>query len=346
MSAELRLDLPWVPQSPQHVGELAVRRGRRNVLSYDDGIALEVGLLDPAVYPSAEALVRDADKQARPGRVVLIAGAVPVSWRAQLREAELSFIDVSGVADISWPRLRVAARRFGQPVSRHRSPIPLQKGHAVVAQELLIDTAGGTQAMLDDLAAGAGVSLSTASRAITQLAEHGLVTKKRSGSRVAVAMADRVEIAERLAAQTAWPGDQRISGYLWGRNTWDIAARLSANAAEADLALAVTGRAGAAFLGVLGTSSSPQVRCWVDAGGRSLTDIADRLGLDPAPEEASNVALSPDPRHVGIHRRGSKSFEDWTATVAHPIRVWCDLHSENRGAEFAAQLWGAITHER
>lgn len=84
MAAELCIDLPWVPQPPQHVGELVVQRGRRNVLSYDDGIALEVRLLDPAAYPSAEALVRDADEKARPGRVVLIAGAVPVSWRAQL----------------------------------------------------------------------------------------------------------------------------------------------------------------------------------------------------------------------------------------------------------------------
>jgi DNA-binding transcriptional ArsR family regulator len=346
VSAELRLDLPWVPQSPQRVGELAVQRGRRNVLSYDDGIALEVCVLDPAVYPSAAALARDADKQARPGRVVLIAGAVPVTWRAHLREAELSFIDVSGVVDISWPRLRVVARRFAQPVSRRRSPLPLQKGHAVVAQELLIATADGAEPALADLAEGAGVSLSTASRAITQLAEHGLVVKKRSGSHVAVAVADRTEIAERLAGQSAWPGGRRIGGYLWGRNTWDVAARLSANAAETAITLAVTGRAGAAFLGVLGTSSSALVRCWVDADGRSLTDIADRLGLDPVPEEAANVALSADPWRVGVHRSGSKSFEDWTAAVAHPVRVWCDLHSESRGAEFAAQLWGAITHAR
>jgi DNA-binding transcriptional ArsR family regulator len=346
MAAELRLDLPWVPQSPQHVGELAVQRGRRNVLLYDDGIALEVCLLDPAAYPSAGALVRDADKQAQPGRVVLIAGAVPVSWRAELREAELSFIDVSGVAEINWPRLRVSARHFAQPVSRQRSSIPLQKGHALVVQELLIATAGGAEPTLADLAEGAGVGLSTASRAITQLAEHGLVVKKRSGSHVAVAVADRVEIAGRLAAQTAWPGGQRIGGYLWGRNVWDVAARLSANADEAGVTLAVTGRAGAAFLGVLGTSSSAEVRCWVDAGKRSLTAIAGSLGLDPAPEEAVNVTVSSDPWRVGVHRRGSIGFEDWTATVAHPVRVWCDLHSENRGVEFAAQLWGVITHAR
>ncbi len=346
MAAELRLDLPWVPQSPQHVGELAVQRGRRNVLSYDDGIALEVRLLDPAAYPSAEALVRDAGEQARPGRVVLIAGAVPVSWRAQLREAGLSFIDVSGVADINWPRLRVSARRFAQPVSRQRSPIPLQKGHARVVQELLIATASGAEPTLADLAEGAGVSLSTVSRAITQLAEHGLVVKKRSRSHVIVAVADRVEVAERLAAQTAWPGSQRIGGYLWGRNAWDVAATLSANATAAGITLAVTGRTGAAFLGVLGTSSPSEVRCWVDAGERPLTEIADSLGLDPAPEESVNVSLSSDPWRVGVHRRGSISFEDWTATVADPVRVWCDLHSEKRGAEFAAQLWGVITHAR
>jgi hypothetical protein len=64
-------------------------------------------------------------------------------------------------------------------------------------------------------------------------------------------------IAERLAAQTAWPGSQRICGYLWGRNVWDVAARLSANATEAGVTLAVTGRAGAAFLGVLGIYASP-----------------------------------------------------------------------------------------
>jgi DNA-binding transcriptional ArsR family regulator len=346
MAAELRLDLPWVPQSTQQVGELAVQRGRRNVLSYDDGIALEVFLLDPAAYPSAEALVRDAGQQARPGRVVLIAGAVPVSWRAQLREAELSFVDVSGIADINWPRLQVATGRFAQPVSRQRSPVPLQKGHALVVQELLIATASGAEPALADLAEGAAVSLSTASRAITQLAEHGLVVKKRSGSHVAVAVADRVEVAERLAAQSAWPGGQRIGGYLWGRNVWDVAARLSANARQAGVALAVTGRAGAAFLGVLGTSSSSEVRGWVDAGERPLTELADILGLEPAPQEAANVALSSDPWRVGVHRRGSISFDGWTAAVAHPVRVWCDLHSDKRGAEFAAQLWGVITHAR
>lgn len=170
-----------------------------------------------------------------------------------------------------------------------------------------------------------------------------LAVKNRSGGRVTVTLADRVEVAGRLAARSSWPGGPTVSGYLWGRTTWDVAARLSANAAAAGLALAVTGRAGAAFLGTLGTSSPAQVRCRVAADSRPLTDVASMLGLDPAPDEAASDALSPDPWHLGIHRRSSRSFVSRTATVAHPVRVWCDLHSETRGAEFAAQLWGTIT---
>src|SRR5260370_22672111 len=114
--------------------------------------------------------MRDARGQVGAGRVVLVAGAVPVGWRAQLRTAELSFIDVTGVVDIEWPRLRVSARRFAQPIKRRRSPIPLQKGHALVVQELLIAASGGAQPTISELAEGAGVDLSTASRAISQLA--------------------------------------------------------------------------------------------------------------------------------------------------------------------------------
>jgi DNA-binding transcriptional ArsR family regulator len=342
--AELSLDLPWAPRLPERLGDLLVRRGQRDVLSYDDGITLEVRLLDPAAYPSAEALGRDAREQAGPGRAVLIAGAVPIDWRAHLRKAELSFIDVTGIVDINWPRIRVTARRFAQPVRRKRSPIPMQKGYARVVQELLIVTAGSATPTISDLADGAGVSLSTASRAISQLAEHGLVTKERSGGHIAVALIDRVEIAERLAAQTAWPGGEIVGGYLWSRNVWDLAANVSGNAVETGIDLAITGRVGAAFLGVLSTSSPSEVRCWVVSRGQALTVVAERLGLEPAPEGAANVTLSSDSWSVGVHRSRDVRFEDWTATIAHPARVWCDLHSEQRGIEFAAQLWRMVNN--
>jgi hypothetical protein len=77
-----------------------------------------------------------------------------------------------------------------------------------------------------------------------------------------------------------------------------------------------------------------------------LTEVAERLGLEPAPPESANVRLSADPWRIGTHRRAVQDFDGMTATVAHPLRVWCDLHAEERGSEFAAQLWGTISHAR
>jgi DNA-binding transcriptional ArsR family regulator len=344
MSAELLLDLPWVSPSGERLGELFIRRGHDDVLSYDDGITLQVRVLNPARYTSPEELLRAAREQTGPGRVVLVAGAVPVEWRAELRKGEVSYIDVGGVVDISWPRLRVSARRFGRPVTRQRSPIALQKGHARVVQELIISTVSGDRPTIGQLADRADVDISTASRAISQLADHGLVAKARTDRHITVDLVDMVEVAERLAAETAWPGGELIPGYAWGRNVWDLAATLSKNAERAAIGLAVTGRTAAAFLGVLGTSSPSQVRCWIDIREHPLTRAANLIGLEPAPDEAANVILSADPWRVGLHHRRPASFEEWTATVAHPVRVWCDLHSEPRGADFAAQLWGALGH--
>lgn len=343
MTVQLTLDLPWLqPTGGQEIDGLVVRRGRDDALTYEDGIALHVHVLDPTSHGSAEALVEGARAQAGPGRVVLVAGAVPVAWRSQLREAELSFFDVSGVAEIFWPRLRVSAVHFGRPVKRRRSPVPLQKGSALVTEELLIVAMNGGRPTIGDLAAGAAVSLSTASRTVSQLAERGLVAKDRHGTHVSVALLDRVEVAERLAQRTAWPGDEQLGGYLWGRTIFDVAQRISTRASEQGLALAVTGRVGAAFHGVLGTSAPAELRCWVGAQGHELSDIAGRLGLEPAPAGTANVMISSDPWRVGIHHRAEVTFDEWSASTAHPLRVWCDLHGDQRGAEFAAQLWGTI----
>jgi DNA-binding transcriptional ArsR family regulator len=345
MVAELSLDLPWIPDQPECLGELAVRGGRDNVLRYDDGISLRVRVLDPGAYGSAQALVDAAHRESSPGQVVLAAGAVPVEWRHELRHAELSFIDVSGVADIVWPRLRLSTRQFARPVKRRRAAIPLQKGHALVAQELLIATADGAMPTITELAEHCGVSVSTASRAVARLAELGLVEKEQAWRHVAIRLCGRAELARTLSAQTAWPGHEEIAGYTWGRNIWDVATAVSRNAADARIELAVTGRVGAAFHGILGTSSPSAVRCWVHLKeGRTLADVAEQIGLEPVPQESANVQVSADTWRIGVHRRATVRFEDWTATVAHPLRVWCDLHGEERGQEFAAQLWGVLSH--
>jgi hypothetical protein len=208
----------------------------------------------------------------------------------------------------------------------------------------LIATVDGTPATVNQLALQAGVDKSIASRAVAQLAEHGLVAREQGRRRAPVIVADLARLADLLAERTAWPAHEVVGGYIWGRNIWDTAATLSRNAANAGIQVAVTGRTGAAFLGILGTSSPAEVRCWAAVNGRPLDEIAVALGLTPAPSESANVRVSADPWRTGVHRHVSAQFDEWTAIVAHPLRVWCDLHAEDRGLEFASQLWGITSH--
>ncbi len=346
VAAELMLDLPWVEAGGEDLDGLVVRRGRADTLAYDDGIMLDVHVIDPGRNSSPAALIDAAKSASGPGRVVLVAGAVPLEWRARLREAGVSFVDVSGVAEIHWPRIDVSAKRFGKPIRRKRSALPFQKGHALAVQELLILTADGSQPTIGEVADSSGVSLPTASKAISQLVEHGLVEKRREGTSVLVEVVDRVAIAVRLAERTAWPGDEMLTGYLWGRTVFDVAARLSAASGAAEVQLAITGRTGAAYHGVLGTSSPKEIRCWVDSEGAPLGDVAEKLGLEPAPGESANVLLSSDRWRVGVHRRRELQFDEFSAWIAHPLRIWCDLHDEERGREYAAQMWGAVSDGR
>ena len=336
------MSLPWAPLADQHLAELIVRRDSRDFLSYSDGIALEVRVIDPAAYPTVEALIFAAKAEEVPGRVVLVAGTVPLNWRSELRCAMVSFMDVSGVVELNWPRIRVSARRFTTSVQRERSPISLQKGHARIIQELLIATTQGGSPTIGEIAFGAGANPATASRAISQLAEQGLIAKVRDQKNVAALVKDRIALAERLAERTAWPHSEVLHGYLWGRSVWEVADKLSKAASQRGVGIAVTGRTGAAFLGVLSTSSPSTVRCWVDTGEANLEETAGVLGIEPAPESEANVTISGDPWRIGTHRRRSINFDEWSATISHPLRVWCDLHSEPRGTEYAAQLWGVI----
>jgi hypothetical protein len=342
MAAVLQLNASWAPAESQSLDDLIIRRGRDSVLTYDDGISLLVQVIDPRAHASADDVVASArDVAGRPGQLAVVGGVVPVGWRAVLRGARVSFIDVGGAIEIDWPRLRVSSAQFGREVVRRRSPTPLQKGHALVAEELLMAAVEDRNLTITELAREAGVNKSVASRAVAQLAGQGLVEwgGRRAG---ALRVPSVPDLADLLAARTAWPGREVIVGYGWGRTSLDTAALISRNAVEAGVDVAVTGRAGAAFLGVLGTSAPDEVRCWATVGERSLDEVAAALGLESVPAETANVRVSADRWRIGVHRSASARFDELTATVAHPVRVWCDLHAERRGSEFAAQLWGEI----
>ena len=338
---DLLLDLPWVI-SFQQLGEVRINRGPVNILRYEDGITLAIRLFDPADYKSVDELADIARRAAGPGVVVLVAGVIPLGWRSKLRVAEVSFIDVSGVAEIRWPRLIISTGQFARSVQRRRLPMSMQKGNAAVVQELLIAAFGGEHPTVGEIADHAEVALSTASRSISQLAEHGLVDKRRDGARTRVDIIDPVSIAELLATRTAWPQGRTLSGYMWGRNIWEVASSVSSRAESAKIGLAVTGRAALSFLGVLSTSSPERARCWVGVKDEDLEQVARKIGLETTSEDESNVILAADSWNVGIHRRKQRKFDEWEASIAHPLRVWCDLREEQRGAEFAAQLWKEI----
>ncbi len=340
---ELLLDLPWAETHQDR--DLRVRRADESVLRFDDGIDLAVEILQPDQFESAEELTEAADAAKGPGSVVLVAGAIPVPWRARLRSAGVSFIDVSGVAEIAWPRLDLSTGRFAHEQARRRAALPLQKGHAVVVQRLLIADLSSETPTISQLADSAGVSASTASRAVTQLARHGLVRKHRRGSSVQIGVVDAVAAARLLAERTGWPHGPTLSGYLWGRSVFDVAQSVASAADSCGLHLAVTGRVGLAFLGIFGTTSPESVRCWVraDNGGiNGLDDIARSLRLEPASPEECNIKLTADPWGIGTLDRARARHEQWSTWVSHPLRVWADLHSEPRGSEFAAQLWPEI----
>jgi hypothetical protein len=340
--ARLSLSLPWVPVLPASLDGVTVERGIEDVLDYLDGIRLQVQLVDPAMFRDVEGLRAVVRASEGPGRLALVAGAVPVAWRADLRASRISFLDVSGAAEIVWPRVAVSAGRFTVTGQRRRSPVPLQQGHALVAQEVFIATRRGARPTIGAVGRGASVHLSTASRAIAQLAAQGMVARSQVGQRVLLSVPDPATLGERLAQRTSWPGPLTIFGYLHGRNPWDIAARLTARARRADIGLTVTGRVGAGFLGVTLAPTPPQVRCWVAEGERDLSQVVRTLGLEPAAQDDSNIAISADRWGVGVHRASLRTLDAATATVAHPLRVWCDLRGEQRGPELAAQLWGRI----
>jgi DNA-binding transcriptional ArsR family regulator len=344
--AVLELDLPWLQGGfADEYDSLRLRQSDRNVLTFDDGLNLQVVLISPGSFREVEGILREEVLARGPGRLTLVAGQIPPGWRATLREAGVSFLDPEGVAEISWPGIRLSEARFGRAVDRRTTAVPMRKGSARVVQALLVAAMDRRTPSIGELAVGADVGISTASRAVSQLERHGYVRKRRESTRVDVEVTAMARVAERLASETAWPGGgQVLPCYLWGRSHGDVAQHVSDVARDLDLALAVTGSVAASFLGVIGTSSPRTIRCWVRTDGH-LADAAERLGMEPAPNTAANVELALDARGLGTADTIEAIFEEGMATISAPVRIWCDLHSEPRGEDLAAQfgrLIGAV----
>jgi hypothetical protein len=358
MSVELRLDALWVPDEPVRSGDVVLSRGD-NELVYGGSLCVPVRTVDPASVLTVEELIDAVRAADGPDLVVLVAGHVPTGWRGRLKRAGVSFACDDGTieiftTDIKWPGLGDAAPPAGpyggltEPDGRRPGAggdLSLRSPHLPVLQELVSAAMRGQQLAYPELAGRAGTARIFAGETVAELEAHGYVERRQdSFHRVSVVVRDAPALASALARQSAWPGNKPAIavGYLWGRNRWDMAASLSRNAAAVGVKIAVTGRAGAAFHGVSGPSPRIQVRCWAAADRRTFAKIAELLGLEKVPENEANVLVAADPWGLGTRGVATVRSGKWEASVARPVRVWCDLRSEDGGRALAAELWEKI----
>jgi len=233
------------------------------------------------------------------------------------------------------------------PGSRNRSPVPLQKRQGAVAQELCaLALAKRLPTTASELAMAAKVEVAVASSAVESLARHGYVRKERSGSTTWISVDDLSDLARLLAHRTGWKHAKTVWAYAYGRSLLDVAARLSGSAASTGVDVAVTGRIGATYLGIIGTGEPTVLRLRALTTAEEAPHAFAHLGLEVVDRDEANVAVALDRWALGTTHASHRSFQQHSATVAPPIRVWCDLEGEARGTEFSAQLWEMMQRPR
>jgi len=336
MRSRLELNVPWITET-QVDSDLTMSPGGLNRLVFDDGIELAVEVVSPASADSADGLLALTKDASRPGVVVLVAGNVPAEWRARLRATGTSWLDHDGVLELHWPRVDVSADRTNRvlgPRSRRRQPMPLQKRRGAVAQALAIaEHERRTPVTIGVLAEEAGCDQSTASRTVDVLSRRGLVEIDRIGTRTEVSVPNLFEYLEILQERTSWARLATLPAYLWGQTARSRAVKLSEAAGHANLDLVVTGTVAAEFHGTIATSEAAHVQCRLQCLPDELAYLATRLKLELVPPEEANVLLAAD--RWGVGRVGA-ARPGAIPRLAHPIRIWCDMHVGRRGHELAA----------
>lgn len=350
MRTTLTLDLPWLPEQPVDLVDVEIERGPVNRLSFDDGIELAVVLLAADPEDSVRSILRQVGDMGGPGKVVLIVGSVPVAWRAELRKQGVSWLATDGRMELRWPRLAVSAHRLSVSAptpTRKRAPVALQKRQGVVAQVLCeLALSKSLPVTVSQLAAAAEVDNAVASSAAEALARHGFVSKQREGNTVLIGVDDVSSLARLLADRTGWKDAKVVWAYGFGRSPLDVAHRVSRAARDSGTSVAVTGRVGAHYLGVIGTGEPSTVRIRLEATPEGAAVALEQIGLEPVDREAANVAVAVDRWRLGATGAEVHRFQKYSALIAPPVRVWCDLDGEPRATEFAAHLWEMMRHRR
>lgn len=273
--------------------------------------------------------VRDMLAHVRERPDVVVARHLSPGAREALTRAGVGWIDETGAAEVSLPRLVIS--RSGQPEQRPEHEPRWTRSVLAVAEALLC----GSDATVS--AAKEATSLSTAScaKALGTLTDLGLLTASARRGR---ASGRRVEDSDRLldayaAAAVARRPNARLSvGVAW-RDPLAGLSSVGSQLTSASVDWAATGTAAAALLGPYLTSFQT-AEVYVDAYTHpELEAVADEAGLRPM--EGGRLLLRPFPT---VATRRLATVLEGVAVAPWP-RVYADLRITGvRGEEAAEHL--------
>ncbi len=282
-----------------------------------------------AVHRAIEQLGHRTSKSSVPVVVVPFMGE---AGRQICARANVSWIDLSGNADVRAPGLRIFVDgRPNQFVRAGRPSTPFAPKSSRVARWLLLHPT--TSASQRELAKATRLDPGQVSRIVARLKDQGLVK---------VGVRGRVQLGDRGLMLGSWSVDYRfqrhliVRGHVPARTGTEVVEKLGQSLRDARVEHAFTGLSGA----------WPYTRA---AGFRLVTAFVQEhppasvlRAADFVEQERGSNAWIVVPNDLGVFD-GSRSIDG--VSCAHPVQVWLDLKEQpERAAEVAHDLFDRILH--
>ena len=243
--------------------------------------------------------------------------------RKLCEDSGVSWVDLSGNADISSPNLRILIG--GHPnlyKSLGRPSGPFAPKSARIARWLLINV--GKSMTQRELSFSTKVDEGHTSRIISRLEDEGLISRKNDGS---IAVSDPDLLLDSWREKYDFKKNRIIKGYIAARSSNEILEKISDLLLEEDIKHAATGLSGAWLYSKF--ANFRIVTFYID---RQLSKELTRSFGFRDEERGANVWFVL-PKDEGVFH-GSKKVEN--VNCAHPVQVYLDLFGHPERAKEAA----------